>query len=114
MTYYSLVVKATNTVTQIVDSPELRFDIHENYIWVEGPAVYDKEKEYEYDPSTQTVSEKIYGPMPWKPDRIRGYGDPYSQLEKLWDDMDAGRLPGKDTSEWYKHVQQTKIDIPKS
>jgi hypothetical protein len=113
MTYYSLVIKATNTVTQVVDSPELRFDVHENYMWVEGPAVYDKEQDYEYDPSNNTIVIRNHGPMPWKPNRIRGYGDPYSQLEKLWDDMDAGRLPGKDTSEWYKHIKQTKVDIPK-
>lgn len=114
MPYYSLVIKATNTVTQVVDNAELKFSCHENYFWAEGPETYDKEANYEYNTETGKIKLTDYGPKPWKPERVHFYGDPYSQLGMLFDDIHYGRLPGKETSEWYKHVLSVKQQIPKT
>lgn len=35
------------------------------------------------------------------------------QLALLWDDMDAGKIPGKETSEWFAKVKEVKENIPK-
>ena len=35
------------------------------------------------------------------------------QLALLWDDMDAGKIPGKETSSWYAAIKTTKEAIPK-
>lgn len=35
------------------------------------------------------------------------------QLDMLFWDMDAGRIPGKETSNWYKHIAEKKARYPK-
>jgi len=35
------------------------------------------------------------------------------QLALLWDDMNSGKIPGKESSEWFKKIQEVKNDIPK-
>lgn len=35
------------------------------------------------------------------------------QLALLWDDMDAGLIPGKETSNWYSSVKEIKEKYPK-
>ena len=35
------------------------------------------------------------------------------QLALLWDDMDAGIIPGKETSAWYSHIKEIKEQFPK-
>ena len=35
------------------------------------------------------------------------------QLALLWDDMDSGRISGKETSLWYAHIKEIKEKYPK-
>lgn len=114
MAYYSLVVKATNTVTQIVDSPEKRFDTHEDFIWIEGPDEYDNIQGYQLNTETGKIEIINYGAAPYREERVKHYNDPGVQFDKLWHDMDQGIIPGKDTSEWYKHIKSVKEMIPKN
>jgi len=116
MPFYSLVNKGNNQVVQVVDAPYKKFDCHENFMWKDGPTEYDPSQglDYEYDTGTNSIKIVNYGEKPWQPERVAGYGDPYSQLALLFDDIHHGRLPGKETSEWYKHVLSVKQRIPKS
>ena len=43
--------------------------------------------------------------------RQEAYGSWNSQLDKLWHDIDAGKLDK--TGEWYKAVKKVKTDNPK-
>lgn len=116
MPFYSLVNKNTKNVVQIVDAPYKKFDVHSDFFWCDGPVNYDPSAgfDYEYNEATKSIIVTEYGPKPWRPERVAGYGDPYSQLALLFDDIHYGRLPGKETSEWYKHVLSVKQRIPKS
>ena len=49
----------------------------------------------------------------YKRQRYLHYPALESQMALLWDDMDAGRIPGKETSEWYAAIKATKENIPK-
>jgi hypothetical protein len=113
MAYYSLVIKKTNHVTQIVDSAEKRFDVHENYVWIEGPAIYKEITDYCFNPDTNQIEEIDYGTPPVREERIKLYEDFGSQLDKLWHDMDDGIIPGKESSSWYQHIKQVKEAVPK-
>jgi hypothetical protein len=50
----------------------------------------------------------------YKKERYVAYPHLDLQLEMLWDDMNAGRIPGKETSQWFAAVQEVKNNIPKS
>lgn len=35
------------------------------------------------------------------------------QLALLWDDMESGKIPGKETSDWFAKIKEIKENIPK-
>jgi hypothetical protein len=113
MPYYSLVIKLTNTVTQIIDSADKRFDVHENYMWVEGPDTYDQLTEYRYNPTTNKIEEVINPPGPFETERRMSYPGAGDQFDHLWHDMDQGIIPGKESSAWYQAIKAIKDSIPK-
>lgn len=45
--------------------------------------------------------------------RVEAYPSVENQLDILWHDIDAGIIPGKDTSVWYTTVKQVKDQFPK-
>lgn len=46
--------------------------------------------------------------------RFTDYPFVEDQLALLWDDMDAGIIPGKETSKWYAAIKEIKDNNPKS
>jgi hypothetical protein len=114
MPYYSLVIKKTNHVTQIVDSADKRFDVHENYVWVEGPATFKEVTEYCFNPDTNQIEEIVYPGNPFDVERKMSYPDAGDQFDHLWHDMDQGIIPGKESSTWYQAVKAIKESIPKT
>jgi len=116
MLFYSLVRKETNQVVQIVDAPYKKIDVHPDFVWKDGPAEYNPSYglDHEYDPETNTVKVKEYGPAPFAESRQRLYLGYAEQFDQLWHDMDAGIIPGKETSEWYKSIKAVKDGIPKN
>jgi len=46
--------------------------------------------------------------------RFNEYPKIEDQLALLWDDMDKGIIPGKETSSWFASIQEVKNNIPKS
>ena len=44
--------------------------------------------------------------------RFNQYPSIEEQLAMLWDDMDAGLVPGKETSAWYAKIKEIKDAIP--
>lgn len=50
----------------------------------------------------------------YKIDRYTEYASVEEQLAILWDDMDAGAIPGKETSMWYAAIKEIKDKYPKS
>jgi len=49
----------------------------------------------------------------YKRQRYHQYPVLEEQLALLWDDMDSGKIPGKDSSEWFKRIQEVKNSVPK-
>ena len=45
--------------------------------------------------------------------RFKEFPEGWQQLEMLWDDMDKGIIPGKETSSWYKSIKDVKDKYPK-
>jgi hypothetical protein len=45
--------------------------------------------------------------------RYLEYASVEEQLALLWDDMDSGRIAGKETSLWYSHIKEIKEKYPK-
>ena len=49
----------------------------------------------------------------YKWERYKKYLTVEEQLAQLWDDMKSGRIPGKETSEWFSNIQSIKEEHPK-
>jgi hypothetical protein len=45
--------------------------------------------------------------------RYLEYDSVEEQFALLWDDMDSGRIAGKETSLWYAHIKEIKEKYPK-
>jgi len=46
-------------------------------------------------------------------ERYRQYSTVEEQLAQLWDDMNAGIIPGKETSVWFQQIKEVKDNTPK-
>lgn len=70
-------------------------------------------------PSEDAVKSKLeelvseYELIAYQRDRFLGYPTIHDQLEMLWDDMNNGIIPGKETSTWFAAIQEVKNNIPK-
>jgi len=49
----------------------------------------------------------------YKIERFDKYPKLEAQLALLWDDMDAGIIPGKETSSWYASIKSVKDSVAK-
>ena len=54
-----------------------------------------------------------YNKQLYRWERYQEYLTVEEQLALLWDDMEAGNIPGKETSEWFNHIKQVKENNPK-
>jgi len=72
----------------------------------EPPTWEEIEKQMEND-------KKIHDYYLYQKLRFKEFPEGWQQLEMLWDDIDQGRLPGKETSSWYKAIKDVKDKYPK-
>jgi len=59
------------------------------------------------------IDKKIHDYYLYQQLRFSEFPEGWQQLEMIWDDIDQGRLPGKETSEWYKTIKAVKEKYPK-
>lgn len=115
MPNYALIIKETGLAVDFVDAAEKRFDVHEDFMWVNAPDVIEEGCDYQLNSSTGAVEKIIYGNPEWDMARESeyheiGYG---GQLDQLWHDMDSGIIPGKESSQWYLNIKAIKEKYPK-
>lgn len=72
----------------------------------EPPTTEEIEKQIEID-------KKIHDYYLYQQLRFKEFPEGWIQLEMLWDDMDQGKIPGKDSSEWYRVIKEVKEKYPK-
>lgn len=115
--YQSLVNKNSGRVVQIVKGgSDARFEVHESFMWVEGP--YELAKgtdapDYWYHSDDREIRRNIPRPTPYDLNRRMSYESIENQLDMLYHDMEAGLVPGKESSTWFAHVKSVKDQIPK-
>ncbi len=59
------------------------------------------------------IDKKIHDYYLYQQLRFNEYPEGYEQLDLLWNDLDQGRIPGKETSEWYRIIKEVKDKYPK-
>ena len=59
------------------------------------------------------IDKKIHDYHLYQMLRFKEFPEGWQQLEMLWDDIDQGRIPGKDTSVWYQRIKEVKDKYPK-
>ena len=70
-------------------------------------------------PSEEEVEAKLeelkasWATVEYQKERFKGYPSIEDQLALLWDDMNNGIIPGKETSTWFASIQEVKDNIPK-
>lgn len=73
----------------------------------------------ELPPTEEEVKEKLaeliaeWEVLEYRRERYLEYPSVEEQLAMIWDDINSGRLPGKDTSLWFAHINQIKENHPK-
>jgi hypothetical protein len=72
-----------------------------------------------FPPTEEDIKAKLeelvveYEKQTYKWERYKQYLTVEEQLAQLWDDMDSGKIPGKESSEWFKTIQEVKNNTPK-
>jgi hypothetical protein len=70
-------------------------------------------------PSEDEIKEKLeeliaeWEIAEYRRQRYLEYAPVEEQLALLWDDMDSGKIPGKETSLWYAHIKEIKEKYPR-
>ena len=59
------------------------------------------------------IDKKLHDYYLYQQLRFREFPEGWQQLEMLWDDMDQDRIPGKESSIWYKTIKEVKDKYPK-
>ena len=113
----SLVNKHNGRVLQIISGgADARFEVHEDFMWVEGP--YEVAKgtdapDYWYYPNDREIRRVVPKPPSYDLSRRMEYPNISEQLDMLFHDMESGIVPGKDTSSWYAAIKSIKENYPK-
>tara|TARA_B100002019_G_C21204660_1_gene565980 strand:- start:34 stop:393 length:360 start_codon:yes stop_codon:yes gene_type:complete len=117
MAHQALVHKGSGQILEFVEGSEsVRFEVHEDFKWVEGPATIEEglqPPDYYYNLETEVIEKVQYGETPYDLARRFEYPSVEDQLDVLFHDMEAGRIPGKDTSVWYSGIKRIKDANPK-
>lgn len=70
-------------------------------------------------PTEEEIREKFdelveeYEKQKYRFERYRQYLTVEEQLNQLWDDMNAGIIPGKEDSAWFQQIKEIKDSVPK-
>lgn len=115
--YQTLVNKNTGRILQFVQGgTEARFDVHEGFIWVDGPYELEPkttEADYHYNFQDREIQKVESKPSPYDLARRMEYPGVEEQLDMLFHDMETGLVPGKESSDWYAAVKLVKENNPK-
>ena len=113
--YQSLVHKHSGRVTQIIKGgTEARFEVHEDFIWVDGPSEVDKGTDApDYFYEDLKIKRRPAVSAPYDLSRKSAYDALSNQLDMLYHDMEQGIIPGKEQSSWFAHVKSVKENYPK-
>ena len=115
--YQVLVNKHNGTVLQFVKGgSDDQFEVHEDFMWVQYLEEIDKglgEADYEFNRATNELQKIVREPTAYDLARKQEYPDFAEQLDMLYHDMDAGSIPGKETSKWFEKVKEVKENNPK-
>ena len=115
--YQVLVNTHNGTVLQFVKGgSDDQFEVHEDFMWVQHLEEIDKglgEADYEFNRATNQLQKIVREPTAYDLARKQEYPDFAEQLDMLYHDMDAGIIPGKETSKWFEKVKEVKENNPK-
>ena len=115
--YQSLVHKETGNICQFLKAgTEARFEVHEDFMWIEGPYELEPkttEGDYYYNFQDREIQRVVLKPPSYDLSRRMEYPSIADQLDMLFHDMESGLVPGKDTSSWYATVKSVKENYPK-
>ncbi len=70
-------------------------------------------------PTEAEIKEKFnellveYEKQSYRWERYQQYLTVEEQLEQIWNDMDEGLIPGKESSQWFKYIKDIKDSVPK-
>ena len=71
------------------------------------------EADYVFNRATNEIQKIVREPTAYDLARKQEYPDFAEQLDMLYHDMDAGIIPGKETSKWFEKVKEVKENNPK-
>ena len=115
--YQSLVNKNSGRVVQIIKGgSDVRFDVHEDFIWIDGPYELPKgtdAPDFWYNFEDREVKRRVPPPAPYDLSRRLSFETIQNQLDMLYHDMEQGLIPGKESSTWFAHVKSVKEQHPK-
>jgi hypothetical protein len=115
--YQTLINRDTGRVIEFKKGgTEVRFDVHEGFMWIEGPYELEPkttEGDYFYNFQDREIQKVESKPSPYDLSRRMEYPELSDQLDMLFHDMETGLVPGKDTSTWYAAVKLVKENYPK-
>lgn len=115
--YQTLINRDTGRVIEFKKGgTEVRFDVHEGFMWIEGPYELEPkttEGDYFYNFQDREIQKVEPKPTPYDLSRRMDYPGITDQLDMLFHDMESGLVPGKDTSSWYAAVKLVKENYPK-
>jgi hypothetical protein len=115
--YQTLINRDTGRVIEFKKGgTEVRFDVHEGFMWIEGPYELEPkttEGDYFYNFQDREIQKVELKPTPYDLSRRMEYPKLSDQLDMLFHDMETGLVPGKDTSTWYAAVKLVKENYPK-
>mgnify|MGYP001198758904 FL=1 len=115
--YQALVNKYTGTVLQFIKGgSDVRFETHEDFMWVTFMNEIDNgcaEADYKFNLGLNEIQKIEHAAPPYDLARRMEYPDVADQLDMLYHDMESGKVPGKDSSNWYSAVKDVKENNPK-
>lgn len=115
MANYSLILKENpNFVQQIVKSEGEKFEVHKTFEWIEGPETIEEGKDaFDYCYEDGKIVLRTPPSTSYEIERRINYPTIGDQLDALWHDMNSGKIPGKENSEWFNMVSDIKNQYPK-
>lgn len=115
MANYSLILKVNpDFVQQIVKSEGEKFEVHSTFEWIEGPEIIEDGKEaFDYCYQDGKIVLRTPPPSSYEIERRNFYPTIGDQLDALWHDMNSGKIPGKEDSEWFNMISDIKNQYPK-
>lgn len=111
-----LVHRPSGSVVQIVASRADCFAVHQDLAWVSSSIAVtagDQPPDFTFDAASGQIARRVHAEPDAASRRRLEYPPLEEQLDQLWHDLDAGLLPGKQTSTWFNQIAAVKQKFPK-